>query len=79
MNKRLRRFDFLRKNKIAICCKHLFMNGGKYVFSQIMDLVSSTSFQTLVTRHKGEYKERDFSCRKQFLCMAFGSLPIGKV
>ena len=53
---------------------HLFMNGGKYVFCQIMDLVSSTSFQTLVTRHKGDYKVKDFSCWKQFLCMAFGQL-----
>jgi hypothetical protein len=50
------------------------MNGGKYVFSQIMDLVSSTSFQTLVTRHKGEYKVKEFTCWKQFLCMAFGQL-----
>jgi hypothetical protein len=50
------------------------MNGGKYVFSQIMDLVSSTSFQTLVTRHKGDYKVKDFSCWKQFLCMGFGQL-----
>ena len=50
------------------------MNQGKYVFSQIMDLVSSTSFQTLVNRHKGDYKVKDFSCWKQFLCMAFGQL-----
>jgi hypothetical protein len=50
------------------------MNGGKYVFSQMMDLVSSTSFQTLVTRHKGNYKVKDFSCWKQYLCMAFGQL-----
>lgn len=50
------------------------MNQGKYIFSQIMGLVSSTSFQTLVTRHKGDYKVRDFSCWKQFLCMAFGQL-----
>jgi len=50
------------------------MNEGKYVFSQIMDLVSSTSFQTLVNRHNGEYKVKDFSCWKQFLCMAFGQL-----
>ena len=50
------------------------MNNGKYVFSQIMDLVSSTSFETIVTRHFGDYKVRDFSCWKQFLCMAFGQL-----
>lgn len=50
------------------------MYTGKYVFSQIMGLVSSTSFQTLVNRHSGDYKVRDFSCWKQFLCMAFGQL-----
>jgi transposase len=50
------------------------MNYGKYVFAQLMDLISSTSFQTLVSRHNGEYKVKDFSCWKQFLCMAFGQL-----
>lgn len=50
------------------------MNQGKYVFSQIIDLVSSTSFQTIVNRHQGDYKVKDFSCWKQFLCMAFGQL-----
>ena len=50
------------------------MNCGKYVFSQIMDLVSSTSFETIVNRHFGDYKVKDFSCWKQFLCMAFGQL-----
>jgi hypothetical protein len=39
-----------------------------------MGLVSSTSFQTLVTRHKGDYKVKGFSCWKQYLCMAFGQL-----
>jgi hypothetical protein len=50
------------------------MNSGKYVFSQIIGLVSSTSFQTIVSRHFGDYKVKDFSCWKQFLCMAFGQL-----
>jgi hypothetical protein len=50
------------------------VNSGKFVFSQLMGLVSSTSFQTLVTRHKGDYKVKDFSCWKQYLCMAFGQL-----
>ncbi len=50
------------------------MNSGKYVFSQIMNLISSTSFQTIVNRHFGDYKVREFSCWKQFLCMAFGQL-----
>jgi hypothetical protein len=50
------------------------MNQGKYIFSQIMELVSHKQFQTLVKRHNGEYKVKDFSCWKQFLCMAFGQL-----
>lgn len=50
------------------------MNQGKYVFSQIMSLISHKQFQTLVRRHKGEYKVKNFSCWKQFLCMAFGQL-----
>lgn len=50
------------------------MFSGKYVFSQLMGLVSSTSFQTLVDRHSGDYKVKEFSCWKQFLCMAFGQL-----
>ena len=50
------------------------MNSGKYVFTQIIGLVSSTSFQTIVNRHSGDYKTKDFNCWKQFLCMAFGQL-----
>lgn len=50
------------------------MFTGKYVFSQLMGLVSSTSFQTIVNRHSGDYKVKEFSCWKQFLCMAFGQL-----
>lgn len=50
------------------------MNTGKYVFAQVTGLVSSTSFQTIVNRYSGDYKVRDFTCWKQFLCMAFGQL-----
>lgn len=50
------------------------MNRNKYVFSQLMALISYKKFQTLVNRHAGDYKVRDFSCWKQFLCMAFGQL-----
>src|SRR5271170_1018292 len=50
------------------------MFEGSYVFSQIMSLVSHKQFQTLVKRHNGEYKVKDFTCWKQFLCMAFGQL-----
>ena len=50
------------------------MNQGKYIFSQIMGLVSHKQFQTLVHRYKGDYKVKGFSCWKQYLCMAFGQL-----
>ena len=50
------------------------MNQGKYIFSQIMELISYKQFQTIVNRHNGDYKVKEFSCWKQFLCMAFGQL-----
>jgi hypothetical protein len=50
------------------------MNKGTYIFSQIMGLVSYKKFQTIVNQHLGDYKVRDFTCWKQYLCMAFGQL-----
>jgi len=50
------------------------MNQGKYVFSQLMELVSHKAFNGCVERYKGDFKSKQFSCWKQFLCMAFGQL-----
>lgn len=50
------------------------MNQGKYVFSQVMSLISHKQFQTLVHRNNHDYKVKDFSCWKPYLCMAFGQL-----
>ena len=50
------------------------MNQDRYVFSQLMALISHKQFQTLVNRHFGDYKVRDFTCWKQYLCMVFGQL-----
>ncbi len=50
------------------------MNKEKYIFSQLIELVSWTSFQTIVKRYNGDYKVKDFSCWKQFLCMVYGQL-----
>lgn len=50
------------------------MNQDQYIFSQLMALISHKKFQTLVNRHSGDHRVRDFSCWKQFLCMAFGQL-----
>jgi hypothetical protein len=50
------------------------MNQGKYVFSQLLELVSHKAFNGCVERYKGDFKSKQFSCWKQFLCMAFGQL-----
>jgi hypothetical protein len=50
------------------------MNQGKYIFSQLMELVSHKVFNACVNRYKGDHKSKQFSCWKQFLCMAFGQL-----
>ncbi len=50
------------------------MNQGKYVFSQLISLISHNDFLGCVNRYQGDYKVKDFSCWKQFLCMAFGQL-----
>ena len=43
-------------------------------FTQIMDFASQGLFKVCVNRYNGNYKSKDFSCWKQFLCMAFGQL-----
>jgi hypothetical protein len=50
------------------------MNQGKYVFSQLLSLISHRSFHTCVNRYKGDYKAKHYSCWNQFSCMAFGQL-----
>lgn len=45
-----------------------------YVFSQIMGLISHKRFQSIVNQYVGDYKVKDFTCWKQYLCMAFGQL-----
>jgi hypothetical protein len=55
-------------------CKKLKMNQGKMVFSQIMDFASQDVFKNIVSRYKGNYKTKDFSSWKHFLCLSFGQL-----
>lgn len=44
------------------------------VFSQVMDFASQDVFKNIVSRYKGNYKTKDFSSWKHFLCLAFGQL-----
>ena len=50
------------------------MNVGRTVFAQLMDFVPSYEFRQCVERYKGNYKVKSFSCRDQFLCMAFAQM-----
>ena len=50
------------------------MPQGKYVFVQLMELVSQYEFNKCVSRYKGNSNLVHFKCRQQFLCMAFGQL-----
>ena len=50
------------------------MDPGKLVFAQIMDFVPRDDFDACVRRYKGNRRPRGFSCRDQFLCLAFAQL-----
>ena len=50
------------------------MNKGRMAFTQIIDFASQDIFKVCVNRYNGNYKAKEFTCWKQFLCMAFGQL-----
>ena len=50
------------------------MNQGKYVFSQLIEFLSHNEFNRCVTKFKGNYKIKVFSCWHQMLYMIFGQL-----
>jgi Domain of unknown function (DUF4372)/Transposase DDE domain len=50
------------------------MDPGKLVFAQLMDFVPRHDFDACVRRYHGDSRPRGFSCRDQFLCMAFAQL-----
>lgn len=50
------------------------MAQGKYVLSQILELVTRIEFSRCVDKYQGNYRVRSFSCRDQFICLAFGQL-----
>lgn len=50
------------------------MNTGKTLFSQLMDFLPTHEFNRCVRRYRGNHRVRRFSCRDQFLSMAFAQL-----
>ena len=54
------------------------MNQGKYVLSQIMDVVVRYQFNQCVARYHGERRVKNFTCWEQFLSLVFGQLAFRK-
>ena len=50
------------------------MNVGRTVFAQLLDHLPSYEFQQCVTRYRGDYQQKTFSCWDQYLAMAFAQL-----
>jgi uncharacterized protein DUF4372/DDE family transposase len=50
------------------------MDSGKLVLAQLMDFVPRHDFDACVRRYDGNRRLRGFSCRDQFLCLAFAQL-----
>ena len=50
------------------------MNFGRYILSQIIDLIHRQTLNRLVERYDAESKVRHFGVRQQFICMAFAQL-----
>jgi transposase len=47
------------------------VNLGQTVFSQLMEHLPRYEFQKCVTRYRGDYQQKSFSCWDQFLAMGF--------
>jgi hypothetical protein len=50
------------------------MFAGQLIFAQLMGFIPRHDFNACVRRYRGDYRSRGFSCRDQFLCMAFAQL-----
>lgn len=52
------------------------MHEGRLIFAQIMDYLPREIFDDCVGRHRGNYNNKGFTCRDQFLAMAFAQLTL---
>ena len=50
------------------------MNSGRYVLSQVLDLIHWETLRRLVQRYNAEARVKHFGCRQQLICMAFAQL-----
>ncbi len=52
------------------------MDPGKLVFAQLMEFLPRHDFDACVRRYGGDRRPRGFSCRDQFLCLAFAATDL---
>ena len=50
------------------------MNSGRFVLTQILDLIHWQTLSRLVSKYNAESKVRHFGVRQQLICMAFAQL-----
>jgi hypothetical protein len=50
------------------------MYSDSLIFAQLMDFLPRHEFNKCVKRYQGNYRINNFSCRDQFICMAFAQL-----
>lgn len=50
------------------------MYTGKLIFSQVMEFLPLQIFRRCVTKYRGNFKIRKFTCLDQLLCMAFAQI-----
>lgn len=50
------------------------MNEGKYIYTQVTQLMLRQIFQRLLKKYNGDYRVREFDCTNQFKYMLFGQL-----
>ncbi len=50
------------------------MNSGRFVLSQLLDLIHRETLDRLVERYDAESRVRHFGCRQQLICMTFAQL-----
>ena len=50
------------------------MYVGQTIFSQLMAMLPIKKFRQCVAKYRGDHKVKSFTCRDQFLCMAFAQL-----
>lgn len=50
------------------------MEAGRIVFAHLMDYLPTYEFNRCVQRYRGDHRLRSFSCKDQFLTMAFAQL-----